>query len=172
MDISHSSSSKKTNSIWNECRWRLSRWFMGMECLQKKKWWLKGAIQREIGLSPSSRKRSRMKTKGGKELLKWKEKYGKEYTNICDLFLKRQPHHKQCTSKCPLMHWWGMVMKPHMLFTSLQSSCRGNKNSHLWHHHNQKTVFGINALIHTVRRYTPILAPMYKFTIILPLLIF
>lgn len=44
--------------------------------------------------APSSRKGSRIKTKGGKELLKCKEKYGKEHKNICDLFLKGQPHHK------------------------------------------------------------------------------
>lgn len=140
---------------------------------KEEKLWLGGAIQRQIGLWPSPRQGSRMKTKGWKELLKCKEKYDK-HKNICDLFLKRQPHYKQCPSKSPLKHWWGMVVKPHMLFTSLQSSCRGNKNSlfHLWHHHNQKTVFWMTdcALIHTVWRHKK--KWQYKITIIIPHLIF
>lgn len=81
----------------------------------EEKWWLEGAIQRQTRLSPSSRKVSRMTTKGGKELLKCKEKYGNEHKSLWDLFLKRQPHHKQCTSNCALMHWWGMVVKPQHL---------------------------------------------------------
>ena len=41
------------------------------------------------------------------------------------------------------------------LSTSLQSSCRGNQNHffHLWHHHNQANVYGINGLIYIVWTY-------------------
>ena len=51
-----------------------------------------------------------------------------------------------------------------MLSTSLQSSCRGNQTPAfpLWHHHNQRNVCGINALIYIVRRYRSILAPTHK----------
>ena len=84
--------------------------------------------------------------------MKCEEKYGKEHQTIQDFLPRRRPHHKQWSSKCPSVHWEGMVKKSCMLSTDLQSSCRGNQNPvfHLWHHHNQMNVYGRNALIYVV----------------------
>lgn len=104
MDISHSLCSRKTNSVWNEGKHRQSSWLEAWRAYRRWRW-LEGARERLRGLPLLSRMISRMKAKRRIELLKCKEKYGKEHKTIEDFFPRRRPQHKQCSSKCPLVHW-------------------------------------------------------------------
>lgn len=73
----------------------------GMEGLQKE---LTRSSKRKADRAATPRKISRVKAKGGKEVLKYKEKDGQEHKRTWDFFPRRRPHHKQGSSKCHLVH--------------------------------------------------------------------